>query len=36
MHFEGRALHDWQTVAFLDAFLDAWLARDARNAAATA
>jgi GMP synthase (glutamine-hydrolysing) len=31
MHFEGRALHDWQTVAFLDAFLDAWLARDARD-----
>lgn len=30
LHFEGRALHDWQTAAFLDAFLDLWLARDAR------
>lgn len=29
-HFEGRALHDWKTVAFLDAFLDLWLSRDAR------
>jgi GMP synthase (glutamine-hydrolysing) len=34
MHFEGRALHDWKTAAFLDAFLDLWLARDARGAAA--
>jgi GMP synthase (glutamine-hydrolysing) len=31
LHFEGRALHDWQTAAFLDAFLDLWLSRDARN-----
>jgi GMP synthase (glutamine-hydrolysing) len=30
LHFEGRALHDWKTVAFLDAFLDVWLANDAR------
>jgi GMP synthase (glutamine-hydrolysing) len=30
-HFEGRALHDWKTAAFLDAFLDIWLARDARG-----
>ncbi|HVY20626.1 MAG TPA: glutamine amidotransferase [Bauldia sp.] len=29
-HFEGRALHDWQTAAFLDGFLDLWLSRDAR------
>ncbi len=29
-HFEGRALHDWKTLAFLDAFLDLWLARDRR------
>jgi GMP synthase (glutamine-hydrolysing) len=34
MHFEGRALHDWKTAAFLDAFLDLWLARDARGTAA--
>jgi len=33
MHFEGRALHDWKTAAFLDAFLDLWLARDARGTA---
>jgi GMP synthase (glutamine-hydrolysing) len=32
LHFEGRALHDWQTAAFLDAFLDLWLSRDARAA----
>ena len=32
LHFEGRALHDWQTVAFLDAFLDLWLGRDQRTA----
>ncbi|HVY19938.1 MAG TPA: glutamine amidotransferase [Bauldia sp.] len=32
-HFEGRALHDWKTAAFLDAFLDLWLARDQRTAA---
>jgi GMP synthase (glutamine-hydrolysing) len=31
-HFEGRALHDWKTAAFLDAFLDLWLARDQRGA----
>jgi GMP synthase (glutamine-hydrolysing) len=30
LHFEGRALHDWQTAAFLNGFLDLWLARDAR------
>jgi GMP synthase (glutamine-hydrolysing) len=33
LHFEGRALHDWQTAAFLDAFLDLWLSRDARGLA---
>lgn len=32
LHFEGRALHDWQTVAFLEAFLNLWLASDARTA----
>lgn len=32
LHFEGRALHDWKTVAFLDAFLDVWLAQDGRAA----
>jgi GMP synthase (glutamine-hydrolysing) len=31
MHLEGRALHDWKTQAFLDSFLDLWLARDARR-----
>lgn len=31
LHFEGRALHDWKTRAFLDAFLDLWLARDRRG-----
>lgn len=30
LHFEGRALHDWKTVMFLDRFLDLWLASDAR------
>lgn len=30
-HFEGRALHDWQTAAFLDGFLDLWLSRDIRQ-----
>lgn len=30
MHLEGRALHDWKTAAFLNAFLDMWLARDRR------
>ncbi len=34
MHFEGRALHDWKTAAFLNAFLDIWLARDARGTGA--
>ena len=34
LHFEGRALHDWQTVAFLDAFIDLWLGRDRRTAQA--
>jgi GMP synthase (glutamine-hydrolysing) len=32
-HFEGRALHDWQTAAFLDGFLELWLSRDARGLA---
>ncbi len=32
MHFEGRALHDWKTAAFLDHFLDLWLASDGRGA----
>jgi len=32
VHFEGRALHDWKTTAFLDRFLDLWLSRDARPA----
>ena len=32
MHLEGRALHDWKTSAFLDAFLDLWLKRDPRQA----
>ncbi len=31
-HFAGRALHDWKTAAFLDAFLDLWLATDRRAA----
>lgn len=30
LHFEGRALYDWQTAAFLNRFLGLWLARDAR------
>lgn len=30
-HFEGRVLHDRKTQAFVDSFLDAWLARDCRN-----
>jgi GMP synthase (glutamine-hydrolysing) len=33
-HFQGRALHDWKTRAFLDGFLDLWLKRDQRQAAA--
>jgi GMP synthase (glutamine-hydrolysing) len=32
-HFEGRALHDWKTAAFLDASLELWLARDQRGVA---
>jgi GMP synthase (glutamine-hydrolysing) len=36
LHFEGRALHDWKTVAFLDAFLDLWLGSDDRSGAAGA
>ena len=36
MHFEGRALHDWKTAAFLDHFLDLWLATDGRKAAGIA
>jgi GMP synthase (glutamine-hydrolysing) len=31
-HFSGRALHDWKTSTFLEAFLDLWLASDSRNA----
>ncbi|MEX0853382.1 MAG: glutamine amidotransferase [Bauldia sp.] len=31
LHFEGRALHDWKTVAFLESFLDVWLTRDPRR-----
>ncbi len=30
-HFEGRALHDWKTAAFLESFLDVWLSRDPRR-----
>jgi len=33
-HFTGRALHDWKTTAFLEAFLDRWLASDRRAASA--
>jgi GMP synthase (glutamine-hydrolysing) len=29
-HFAGRALHDWKTAAFLEAFVDRWLASDGR------
>ncbi len=32
-HFQGRALHDWKTRAFLDTFLDLWLKRDRRQPA---
>ncbi len=32
-HFQGRALHDWKTKAFLDVFLDLWLKRDRRQPA---
>jgi len=31
LHFEGRALHDWKTAAFLESFLELWLSRDARQ-----
>jgi GMP synthase (glutamine-hydrolysing) len=31
LHFEGRALHDWKTVAFLDDFIDIWLGSDGRR-----
>ena len=31
LHFEGRALHDWKTAAFLESFLDVWLSRDPRR-----
>ena len=30
-HLQGRALHDWKTAAFLEVFLDHWLALDARR-----
>jgi len=30
-HFAGRALHDWKTAAFLDRFLERWLASDPRE-----
>jgi len=29
-HLAGRALHDWKTAAFLDRFLELWLASDRR------
>jgi GMP synthase (glutamine-hydrolysing) len=32
-HLAGRALHDWKTAAFLDRFLDLWLAADGREKA---
>jgi GMP synthase (glutamine-hydrolysing) len=35
-HLAGRALHDWKTAAFLDRFLDHWLATDQRAAAVDA
>jgi len=35
-HLAGRALHDWKTAAFLDRFLDHWLACDGRETAAAA
>ena len=31
-HFAGRALHDWKTAAFLEAFLDLGLSTDRRPA----
>ena len=30
-HFVGRALHDWKTAAFLERFLDMWLATGDRS-----
>ena len=33
-HFAGRALHDWKTAMFLEAFLDRWLKTDRRSASA--
>jgi GMP synthase (glutamine-hydrolysing) len=36
MHLEGRALHDWKTVRFLDRFLGIWLASDQRALAEAA
>lgn len=33
-HFTGRALHDWKTAIFLEAFLDRWLESDPRPTAA--
>lgn len=33
MHLQGRTRHDWKTKAFLDRFLDLWLARDRRSPA---
>ena len=35
-HLAGRALHDWKTAAFLDRFLDHWLATDQRAPAVEA
>ncbi len=32
-HFEGRRLHDGKTAAFVNSFLDTWLARDERGEA---
>jgi GMP synthase (glutamine-hydrolysing) len=30
-HLAGRALHDWKTAAFVETFLDVWLAGDRRG-----
>lgn len=32
-HLAGRALHDWKTARFLEAFIDKWLASDPRDPA---
>lgn len=32
-HLTGRALHDWKTARFLEAFIDKWLASDSRDLA---